>query len=83
MSTATPEQVDLIAALNRLAMKLPQFLPKVITGDVEPQEWARLADIFADAELDMDTAITQASAVAELRAGRPSGEGQALRRTLL
>jgi hypothetical protein len=46
LTAATPEQVDLVLALRRLADAIPALLPDVITGDVRAAGWSELADIL-------------------------------------
>lgn len=41
---ATPEQIDLVCALRTLAAVIPTLLPRVVTGEAGPNEWADLAD---------------------------------------
>jgi hypothetical protein len=48
-TAATPEQIDLVYALRLLAGTIPPLLPKVITGELESNHWAHLADILYQA----------------------------------
>ena len=46
ITAASPEQVDLVHALRRLADVIPGLLPKVITGEVLASGWMNLADLL-------------------------------------
>ena len=46
MTSATPEQVDLVYALRLLAHSIPSLLPKVISGEVGSEDWSDLADVL-------------------------------------
>ena len=48
-TAATPEQIDLVYALRLLACAIPPLLPKVITGELESNQWSHLADILSQA----------------------------------
>lgn len=44
ITAASPEQIELVHALRRLADLIPALLPKVITGEVLADGWSTLAD---------------------------------------
>lgn len=45
----SPEQIDLVYALRLLAEEIPPLLPRVITGELNSNNWINLADILSSA----------------------------------
>lgn len=46
-TSAPPEQVDLVFGFRRLCRYLDAFLPRVVTGEVEGDEWRMLSSALA------------------------------------
>lgn len=64
ITAASPEQVELVHALRRIADVIPALLPKVITGEVVASGWSSLADIlYRAARLCREQVVVDADAV--------------------
>ena len=61
ITSATPEQVDVVYALRLLARSIPSLLPKVISGEAGSSDWSDLADVLYRAgRLCLDQVVVDA-----------------------
>jgi hypothetical protein len=48
LTAMRPEQVDLLAALDRLRRNIPALAQRVVLGTVSPAEWITFTDLLSD-----------------------------------